>query len=233
MRYIAESLLPGVGLVNGDCAAVLPGLPAADLILTSPLCEGLRDYGVYADTFDFPAVAAAVAGNLKPGGILVWVVRDAVVDGSETGTSFRQALGFAELGLRLHQTLLYQHWSLAGMRDDAYDRDFDYMFVFAKGQPATINLIHEATIWQYDTTDSEPYANGDRLLDDLHSRPVRFPLELARDHILTWTKPGDLVIDPMAGSGITLRAAADLGRRAIGIEINPQYCDLTRRRLAQ
>ena len=63
--------------------------------------------------------------------------------------------------------------------------------------------------------------------------PARFPLQLARDHILSWTNPGDLVIDPMTGSGTTLRAAADLERRAIGIEINPEYCQLIRRRLAQ
>ena len=68
---------------------------------------------------------------------------------------------------------------------------------------------------------------------ELNAHPARFPQQLARDHILSWTDPGDLVIDPMAGSGTTLRAAADLGRRAIGVEINPGYCDLIRRRLAQ
>ena len=68
---------------------------------------------------------------------------------------------------------------------------------------------------------------------ELNVHPARFPQQLARDHILSWTNPGDLVIDPMVGSGTTLRAAADLGRRAIGIEINPEYCDLIRRRLAQ
>ncbi len=63
--------------------------------------------------------------------------------------------------------------------------------------------------------------------------PARFPQQLARDHILSWTNPGDLVIDPTVGSGTTLRAAVDLRRRAIGIEINPGYYDLIRQRLAQ
>ena len=65
------------------------------------------------------------------------------------------------------------------------------------------------------------------------AHPAVFPYALASDHIICRTNPGGLVIDPMAGSGPTLRAAADLGRRAIGIEINPEYCDLIRQRLAQ
>ena len=119
--------------MNGDCAAVLPKLPPADLILTSPPYDNLRDYGGYNDAFDFDAIAAACAGNLAPGGVLVWVVRDAVIDGSETCASFRQAIHFRELGLNLHQTGVYQHWTVAGMRRNAYYRDFDYMFVFTKG----------------------------------------------------------------------------------------------------
>ena len=67
----------------------------------------------------------------------------------------------------------------------------------------------------------------------VHHHPAIFPYALARDHILSWTDPGDLLIDPMAGSGTTLRAAADMGRRAIRFEINPDYCDLIRLRLAQ
>ena len=97
-------------------------------------------------------------------------------------------------------------------------------------------------IWEYGRRGSAwKYRNAvyaDGITSDLHfnelkRHPAKFPRKLARDHILSWTNPGDLVIDPMAGSGTTLRATADLGRRAIGIEINPEYCDLIRRRLAQ
>ncbi len=266
-----ENLLPGIELVNGDCAAVLPKLPPADLILTSPPYDNLRDYGGYNDAFDFDAIAAACAGNLAPGGVLVWVVRDAVIDGSETCASFRQAIHFRELGLNLHQTGVYQHWTVAGMRRNAYYRDFDYMFVFTKGAPKTANLLSDrkhnrpirkdakknagrvgdnydrefhihhrsqavgrrGAIWKYNTGQASGYQNGDLPVAELAGHPAIFPQELARDHILSWTNPGDLVIDPIVGSGTTLRAAADLGRRAIGIEINPGYCDLIRRRLAQ
>ena len=74
--------------------------------------------------------------------------------------------------------------------------------------------------------------NGDLDCQTLAAHPAVFPPQLARDHILSWTNPGDLVIDPMADSGTTLRAAADL-QRAIGIEINPAYCKTIRRRIAQ
>ena len=264
-------LLPGIELVNGDCAAVLPGLPPADLILTSPPYDGMREYGGYNGAFDFAAVAAACAGNLAPGGVLVWVVRDAVIDGSETCTSFRQAIHFRGLGLNLHLTGVYQHWTVAGMRSNAYYRDFDYMFIFSYGAPRVANLLNDrkhnrpirkdakkhagrvgdnyskdfhthhqsqafgrrGAIWKYNTGQASGYQNGDLPVAELAGHPAIFPQELARDHILSWTNPGDLVIDPMVGSGTTLRAAADLGRRAIGIEINPAYCELIRRRMAQ
>ena len=115
-----ENLLPGIELVNGDCAAVLPGLPPADLILTSPPYDGMREYGGYSGAFDFDAVAAACVANLAPGGVLVWVVGDQVVDGGETGTSFRQALGFMGLGLKMHQPLIFYKWNVTGVRKNAY-----------------------------------------------------------------------------------------------------------------
>ena len=269
-----EPLQPGVELAEGDAAEILPGLPAADLILTSPPYDGLREYGGYGAAFDFGAIAAACAANLKPGGVLVWVVGDQVVDGGVTGTSFRQALAFMELGLTLHQPLIYARWNIAGVRRSAYFQSHEYMFVFAKGKPKSANPLHDkanavagrkyhfwggggtrgdnrfprrestrgytapetsrrGSIWEYAVSSSQPEENGDLPRAELDAHPARFPLALARDHILSWSVPGDLVIDPMAGSGTTLRAAADLGRRAIGAEVNPDYCRLIRRRLSQ
>ena len=102
------------------------------------------------------------------------------------------------------------------------------------GQPNRIPEIgRRGAVWQYQTSNTEKLPDGDICRRELVHHPARFPYALARDHILSWTNPGDLVIDPMAGSDTTLRAEADLGRRAIGIEINPEYCDLIRRRRAQ
>ena len=273
-RDMRENLLPGIELVNGDCAAVLPGLPPADLILTSPPYDGMREYGGYSDAFDFDAVAAACVANLAPGGLLVWVVADQIVDGGDSGTSFRQALSFMGLGLTLHQPMIYQRWSLSGMRKKAYYKDFEYMFVFSKGKLKTANILEDkrnlatggrkaskmsglgrsgdnqnsylgltggivpeygrrGSVWYYNAGKYAGNLKGDLDYQTLAEHPAIFPQRLARNHILSWTNPGDLVIDPMVGSGTTLRAAADFGRRAVGIEINPEYCDLIRQRLAQ
>ena len=102
---MTENLLPGIELVNGDCAAVLP---PADLILTSPPYDDMREYGGYNGAFDFDAIAAACVASLAPGGVLVGVVADQIIDGGESGTIFRQALGFKALGLTLHQTLFFE-----------------------------------------------------------------------------------------------------------------------------
>ena len=256
-------------VIHGDCADVLPALGAkANLILTSPPYDNLRTYGGHG--FDFERVADACVAALAPGGVIVWVVADATVDGSETGTSFRQALGFIERGLRLHDTMIYERAIAINPTPNRYGQTSEWMFVFSNGAPATANLL-------YDRPNTEPgrfrltkhpsgrdkngarpgvfvsggftraeygrrnniwrYAVGlhhqapDYL--DAHKHPAIFPYALARDHIATWTNPGDLVLDPMAGSGTTLRAAKDLGREYLGVEIHAPYIDLIEGRLAQ
>ena len=249
-------------LHQGRAQDVLPGEYAGrvNLIVTSPPYDGLRQYGGYMDAWDFDAVAAAIIPTLAPGGVLVWVVADAIVDGSETCTSYRQALHFLDAGLRLHQTMIYRRWSINGMSPNRYYREHEYMFVFSAGQPAIAHLLDDranrqagkkqnlssvgrkgdkvikrsgrkvtgdtsvrGSIWEYDTNP----------VNRQPDHPATFPYALAADHIRTWTNPGDLVLDPMAGSGTTLRAAVNLGRRAVGVEVNPDYCDLVRRRMAQ
>ena len=265
----------GWHLHEGRAQDILPGPYAGqvDCIVTSPPYDNLREYaGVGMAAWDFEAVAAAIIPCLAPGGVLVWVVADAVVDGSETGTSFRQALSFLDAGLRLHQTLIYQRWTLAGMRKNAYYRDFEYAFVFANGSPAAANLLYDrpaatpgsrvtkkgagrtgdklhrsnekaavvpefirrGSIWKYHSGVGAGNRNGDlRPREIAAGHPAYFPQDLAADHIRTWTHPGGLVLDPMAGSGTTLRAAVDWGRRAVGVEVVPEYCALIRRRMAQ
>ena len=138
-----ETLLSGIELVNGDCAEILPKVPAADLILTSPPYDEMRRLGGYNDAFDFQLIARAIAANLAPGGVLVWVVGDQIIDGGESCSRFRQALAFLDLGLTLHQTLIYYRWSLAAMSPTAYFRTHSDMYVFAKGKPKTANLLHD------------------------------------------------------------------------------------------
>jgi DNA modification methylase len=63
--------------------------------------------------------------------------------------------------------------------------------------------------------------------------PAIFPESLAKDHIQSWSNPGAIVLDPFAGSGTTLKAAKELNRKFIGIEINQEYVDICEKRTAQ
>ena len=63
--------------------------------------------------------------------------------------------------------------------------------------------------------------------------PAIFPEQLAADHIRSWSNEGDVVLDPMCGSGTTLKAARILGRKYIGIEISQAYVDICNERLSQ
>ena len=76
-----------------------------DLTVTSPPYDNLRAYSGYS--FDFEAVAKELYRVTKQGGVVIWVVGDATIKGSETGTSFRQALFFKEIGFNLHDTMIY------------------------------------------------------------------------------------------------------------------------------
>ena len=246
-------------IIHGDASEVLPTLDVkANLILTSPPYDNLRDYGGHG--FDFDRMADACVGALAEGGVIVWVVADATVDGSETGTSFRQALGFMERGLKLYQTLHYVKSRELALMPNRCAAVSEYMFVFSLGKPSTTNIIRDKKNIQAGLTkivgQMGRNANGDRSRDakvtiaqygmrtnlwryisggkkDTGNHPAPFPIALAQDHITTWTNPGDLVLDPMAGSGTVSRAAKDLGRNSIAIEIHEPYVDLIRRRMAQ
>ena len=127
-------------LICGDNIEILKGVESnsIDLTVTSPPYDNLRDYNGYS--FDFEGVAEQLYRVTKKGGIVVWVVGDAVVKGSESGTSFKQALHFKEIGFNLHDTMIYQR--PARFPDKLrYSQSFEYMFVLSKGKPNTFNTI--------------------------------------------------------------------------------------------
>ena len=94
-------------IFNEDCLNTMRAMPdgVIDLVITSPPYDDLRNYKGYS--FDFESIAKELFRVVKEGGVVVWVVGDATVDGSETGTSFRQALFFKEVGFNLHDTMIY------------------------------------------------------------------------------------------------------------------------------
>ena len=247
----------------GDNCDLLGKMPreCVDLVVTSPPYDDLRTYGGHS--WDFFGVAWHLKRVLKPGGVIVWVVADATEDGSETGSSMEQALHFKRLGLRLHDTMVWHKggFSQAGDLSVRYGQTWEYCFVISAGKPKTWNPLTDrpnihagkpktGTVREADgslkaaSSLGKPHrefgirfnvweippvkTNGG---DDTH--PAPFPDDLARDHIATWSNPGDLVLDPFSGSGTTAKAAKTLGRQFIGLEVNPEYCRIAEQRIAQ
>jgi site-specific DNA-methyltransferase (adenine-specific) len=113
-----------------------------DMTITSPPYDGIRKYNGFV--FDLDTLSKELYRTTKEGGVVVWIVNDQVVNGSETGTSFKQALNFMENGFNLHDTMIYQKNSStypASRKSNRYTQIFEYMFVFSKGKPKTHNLI--------------------------------------------------------------------------------------------
>ena len=131
-------------IICGDNVEVLKTFPAdmVDLTVTSPPYDDMREYEGY--DFDFEALAKELYRITKPGGVVVWVVADQVMDGDESGTSFKHALGFKNIGFRLFDTIIYDKPSRGAVGNSkGYWQSFEYMFVFSKGEIKTINLIQD------------------------------------------------------------------------------------------
>jgi len=246
-------------ILQGDCLEVMKTLEdnSIDLTVTSPPYDNLRDYKGY--TFDFEGIAKELYRITKEGGVVVWVVGDATIKGSETGTSFKQALYFKEIGFNLHDTMIWNKggFSAVGSLQNRYAPVFEYMFVLSKGFPKTFNPIKDrktkhggkkasGTIRQADGTTKpmskvmiiNEYGQRFNIWEQSPQRqtgghPAPFPEKLAEDHILSWSNEGDTILDPMAGSGTTLKMAKKNNRNYIGIEISSEYIEIINKRLTQ
>jgi len=241
----------------GDCLDVMQGISdgSVDLTVTSPPYDNLRTYNGNNDHWGehvWRAVIASLYRVTADGGVVVWVVADATIKGSETGTSFKQALWAMECGFNLHDTMIWNKPYIIPRPSNRYEQHHEYMFVFSKGPPSSINLIKDKpnkgsgrkmtghkrgangepvflhgaangkTVAHFGTRHNVWVIDANRGRKG-HSHPASFPLQLARDHILSWSNPGDTVLDPFLGSGTTGCAAANTGRRFIGIERDPDY----------
>ena len=250
-------------IICGDNVAVLSTLPAEciDLVVTSPPYDDLRTYGGHS--WEFAGVARELTRVLKPGGVIVWVVADKTEDGSETGTSMEQALHFRRIGLRLHDTMIWKRLSLPlnhnryeqefefmfvlskgkprtfnGSRERcvSYGRAYPGGSTRQGGDDSrehnTKRDIKEdrlrGNVWEIETG----YMKATKDVQ-AYDHPAIFPEELAKLHVQSWSNPGDVVLDPFAGSGTTLKAAKELNRHWLGIEINPAYVEICHKRLAQ
>lgn len=134
----------GYGTIyNGDCLEVMRGIEdnQIDLTVTSPPYDSLRTYQGYS--FDFESIAKELFRITKEGGVVVWVVGDQTINGSETGTSFKQALYFKELGFNLHDTMIYSKNNFSNPSINRYHQIFEYMFILSKGKPKVFNPIKD------------------------------------------------------------------------------------------
>ncbi len=217
-----------------------------DLTITSPPYDSLRVYNGYS--FDFENTSKELYRITKQGGVLVWIVGDATEKGSETGTSFRQALGLKEAGFNLHDTMIWRKTNpMPKVKTKRYFDVFEYMFVLSKGQPKTFNplmqptklggQVYDSTVKKItkgkERTKKTFVLNMERYKDNIWDcaiaqnkteHPAVFPESLVSDHILSWSNEGDIVYDPFMGSGTTAIAAKKLGRNYIGSEISQEYC---------
>jgi len=255
---VEEQVIGDCRLIRGDCLEVMPTLGKFDAVVTSPPYDNLRDYG---DTFhgvDCFACISEIAALLSPGAVLVWNVADATINGSETGSSFRQAIRAMECGLLLHDTMIYIKDNVNFPESTRYFSGFEYMFVFSNGSPKTFNPIKDrvnksagsvmnGTDRQKDGS-TKPISGAGKVIKPYGMRfnywkmnnnqpsnghPAPMPYQMAHDHIASWTCGGEHVLDPFMGSGTTGVACVKLGRKFTGIELDTRYFDIACKRIEE
>lgn len=247
-------------IIQGDCLEVMKDIPdkSIDMILTSPPYDNLRTYNGSLEWGEhiWKPVIEELFRIIKDGGVVVWVVGDATIKGSETGTSFKQALYFKEVGFNLHDTMIYRKVNPIPLTHNRYEQGFEFMFVFSKGKPKTFNpIIVECKTKGLDTKRRTFYQKSDGILQkgnknepvknikqksnvwDIptysgkYGHPAIFPAKLAEDHIISWSNEGDTILDPFAGSGTVGKMAKQLNRNYILIEKEPEYIEIIKKRL--
>ena len=247
-------------IYNMDCVEGMRKLDndSIDAVITSPPYDTMRTYGGVGEgwNFDkFKEVAKEIARVLKPGGVCVWVVNDETMNGSESGTSFRQALYFKdECGMNIHDTMIWEKTCSGCLgSSNCYLQNFEYMFVFSKGDIKTFNPIEDrknvVKAGKVGTVNSQlkDGKGTDRVIERKEygrrtniwqinqqqnsDHPAPFPEHLAESHVVSWTNEGDIVLDPFMGSATTAVACHHRKRHFIGFELNKEYFDKAVRRI--
>lgn len=226
-----------------------------DLTITSPPYDKLRTYSgnmVWNEDV-WKAIIKELYRVTKPGGVVVWVVGDATIKGSETGTSFKQALWAIDCGFNLHDTMIWHKPNAMPQVDKSrFAQSFEYMFVLSKGKPVKATPIKIPTknagkfLARGDGNEQNINKKGgnvvsnERIAFNVYSlsvggtnngHPATFPEKLAEDHILSWSNEGNLVYDPFMGSGTTAKMAVLNKRNWVGSEISKEYCDIIEQRI--
>lgn len=210
----------------------------------------------------FKQVADRLYKITKDGGVVVWVINDKTVKGNETLTSFKQALYFQDIGFNVHDTMIWRKTNPFNFgSNNCYIQSFEYMFVFSKGKPKAINLIYDRENKTVETEGKEVEYRRRNLSTDMmtndgkttklskigkrynvwdikcsqkvENHSATFPEEIPRDHILSWSNEGNIVLDCFMGSNTTGKMAKSLNRKFIGIEKVEEYFDISIRRVEE
>lgn len=229
-----------------------------DLTITSPPYDDLRNYNGYC--FPFEDICKELYRITKDGGVVIWIVADSVKNGSESGTSFRQALYFKEIGWNLHDTMIYAKNNPMPQTGRRYEQNFEYMFCFSKGKPKTFNpIMVPAKYANVKTANTKNRGKDGSLEYEKRQRkemrkvgniftysvgggistkdkiafehPAIFPEQLVKDQIETWSNIGDMIFDPFSGSGTTAKMAYKSKRKFVGTEISEDYFDISVERM--
>jgi len=258
-------------IFNEDCLITMGRMEDnfIDLVLTSPPYDAMRKYGgdkTYhqrlKDTgysFPFEEIAKELYRTLKPGGVIMWNVADQTIKGSRTGNSMRQALYFMELGLNLHDHLIWYKTGTPFPSQYRYRNVWENMFIFSKGKPNTFNPILKKNKTAGESRDrrrerdhngelqmrtkrivTKEYGNDDNVwyitnhfnkskIGTKYEHPAVMPDEIVRRHISSWTNEGDLVFDPFLGSATTTRIAREMNRNYIGSELHTPYFEVAQK----
>ena len=265
MKPVKRSCIKLNSIYNENCLDTMAKMSDnfIDMTITSPPYDDMRKYS--GNTFnEFELIARELYRVTKIGGVVVWVVADQTIKGDETGTSFKQALYFKQIGFDLFDTMIYLKPPRGAVGNNkTYWQTFEYMFVFSKGTPKTINLIkdrenkearegdsgtkrlYDGTLLKRNRTGYSKYGRRTNVWEYLigsghsandkiaYKHPAIFPETLAQDHIISWSNEGDTILDPFLGSGTTASTAKKLNRRCIGIEIEERYCEIAANRCRQ
>lgn len=259
--------MPDTKLMQGDCLELMKALPdnSIDMTVTSPPYDNLRTYNGNISQWSFEKfqeIAKELYRVTKQGGVVVWIVADATIKGSETGSSFRQALWFMDCGFNLHDTMIWEKPHCGGIGSfNRYEQTMEYMFVFSKGKPKTANIIcdkpnkrageiQNGSIRQADGSVRKTTQYGKKRINEFGRRhnvwlispeksnkkrfhPAQFPEELAHDHIVSWSNDGDVVLDCFMGSGTTGVVCVNTNRNFIGMETDQQYFEIAKKRIEE
>jgi len=243
-------------IYNENCLDTMARMPDnfIDLTVTSPPYDGLRKYNGYS--FPFEDIAKELFRITKDGGVLIWVIADQTKDGTESGTSFKQALYFKEIGFNLHDTMIWNKPNaMPNVIKTRYRSSFEYMFVFSKGKPKTTNMIEEPCKYagvsikrtkgnveaigkqesKLTTKDTKIKSNVWDIIvaGTNYGHTAIFPEQLANDHILSWSNTGDLVYDCFLGSGTTAKMSILNNRNYIGSELSKEYYEIALNRIKE